>query len=93
MVDRIVRGLNPWPIATVNLDDVKYKVFETNVLEDDSNKTPGTIVSVDKFGINVACAKGTLRLVTIQAPGKGPVKACDLARSRKDVFCVGKQFE
>ena len=49
---------------------------------------PGRIVNV----INVACAQGIVKLITIQAPGKGPVKAADLARSRKDEFCVGKQF-
>jgi methionyl-tRNA formyltransferase len=93
VVDRTIRGLNPWPIATTTLDGVKYKVFESKVINENTNATPGSIVGVDKEGINIACSKGVLKLVTIQAPGKGPVKAADLARSHKDNFSVGKQFD
>lgn len=92
VVDRTVRGLNPWPVATTVLDGIKYKVFMTCVEPGTTELEPGRIVNVDKDGINVACAQGIVKLITIQAPGKGPVKAADLARSRKDEFCVGKQF-
>ena len=59
---------------------------------DNEGRTPGCIVSIDKEGINVACSTGCVKLITIQAPGKGQVKASDLARSRKEEFCVGTQF-
>ena len=71
---------------------MKYKVFMSCVEYGTTELEPGRIVNVDKDGINVACAQGIVKLITIQAPGKGPVKAADLARSRKDEFCVGKQF-
>lgn len=92
VVDRTIRGLNPWPVATTELNGVKYKVFMSCVEYGTTELEPGRIVNVDKDGINVACAQGIVKLITIQAPGKGPVKAADLARSRKDEFCVGKQF-
>lgn len=92
VVDRTIRGLNPWPVATTELDGIKYKVFMSCVEYGTTELEPGRIVNVDKDGINVACAQGIVKLITIQAPGKGPVKAADLARSRKDEFCVGKQF-
>ena len=92
VVDRTIRGLNPWPVATTELNGVKYKVFMSCVEYGTTELEPGRIVNVDKDGINVACAHGIVKLITIQAPGKGPVKAADLARSRKDEFCVGKQF-
>lgn len=91
-VSRLIRGLNPWPVATSTLNDVKYKLFDTAVVNEDSSLEPGSIVSVDKEGINVACAHGQIKLITIQAPGKGPVKAADIARSKKDVFSVGNRF-
>lgn len=92
VVDRTIRGLNPWPVATTELNGIKYKVFMSCVEYGTTELKPGRIVNVDKDGINVACAQGIVKLITIQAPGKGPVKAADLARSRKDEFCVGKQF-
>ena len=91
-VDRIVRGLNPWPIATTTLNDIKYKVFETTPSDEKANAAPGTIIECNKEGIKVACANGVITLITIQAPGKGQVKAADLARSRKEEFAAGKQF-
>lgn len=92
VVDRTIRGLNPWPVATTELNGIKYKVFMSCVEYGTTELEPGRIVNVDKDGINVACAQGIVKLITIQAPGKGPVKAADLARSRKNEFCVGKQF-
>lgn len=91
-VSRLIRGLNPWPVATAILNDVKYKLFDVAVIRENSGMEPGCIVSVDKEGINVACAQGQIKLITIQAPGKGPVKAADIARSKKDVFSVGNRF-
>ena len=69
-----------------------FSIEDTAVVNEDSSLEPGSIVSVDKEGINVACAHGQIKLITIQAPGKGPVKAADIARSKKDVFSVGNRF-
>lgn len=91
-VNRLIRGLNPWPVATATLNDVKYKIFESFVISEKTDAAPGTIIACGKDGIQVACKEGILCLVTIQAPGKGQVKAADLARSRKEEFAVGKQF-
>lgn len=86
VVDRTIRGLNPWPVATTELNGIKYKVFMSCVEYGTTELEPGRIVNVDKDGINVACAQGIVKLITIQAPGKGPVNAADLARSRKTNF-------
>ena len=91
-VELKVRGLSPWPVAITTLDDVKYKVFHVQAVNEDSNTEPGCITKIDKDGILVSCSKGQVRLVTIQAPGKGQVKAADYARSKKDEFTIGKKF-
>ena len=71
---------------------MKYKVFHVQAVNEDSNTEPGCITKIDKDGILVSCSKGQVRLVTIQAPGKGQVKAADYARSKKDEFTIGKKF-
>ena len=88
-----IRGLNPWPIANASIDNIVFKIFKAKVLNDNHGKEPGTIISVDKKGISVACAEGAVCLEIIQAPGKGRVNAADFARSRSDIFSVGKKFE
>ncbi|MCL1602720.1 methionyl-tRNA formyltransferase [Succinatimonas hippei] len=88
-----IRGLNPWPIANASIDNIVFKIFKAKVLNDNQGKEPGTIISVDKKGISVACAEGAVCLEIIQAPGKGRVNAADFARSRNDIFSVGKKFE
>ncbi len=92
-VSRKIRGLYPWPVATTMLDNVRYKVFSAKVENKDSTLPPGSIIGCDKEGISVACAQGSIKLITIQAPGKGQVSAADLARSRKETFSVGKKFD
>ena len=88
-----IRGLNPWPIANASIDNIVFKIFKAKVLNDNQGKEPGTIISVDKKGISVACAEGAVCLEIIQAPGKGRVNAADCARSRSYIFSVGKKFE
>ena len=88
-----IRGLNPWPIANASIDNIVFKIFKAKVLNDNQGKEPGTIISVDKKGISVACAEGAVCLEIIQAPGKGRVNAADFAGSRSDIFSVGKKFE
>lgn len=88
-----IRGLNPWPIANASIDNIVFKIFKAKVLNDNQGKEPGTIISVDKKGISVACAEGAVCLEIIQAPGKSRVNAADFARSRSDIFSVGKKFE
>lgn len=90
-----VRGLNPWPVATVSLQDTVYKVFEAKVTDTDavhSAEQCGTVLEVSKEGIEVACAQGTLCLEVIQAPGKGKCKAADFARSHQQLLCKGVKF-
>ena len=53
-----IRGLNPWPIANASIDNIVFKIFKAKVLNDNQGKEPGTIISVDKKGISVACAEG-----------------------------------
>lgn len=91
-LDLQVRGLNPWPVATANLDGVTYKIFEASLGDDTSHAHPGAILNISKEGIEIACAQGSLILKVIQAPGKSRVNAGDFARCCPQKF-EGKHFE
>lgn len=72
-VHNLVRGLNPWPIAYTNYNDERMKIFETEVLKEDTSKEPGTIIDVSKNGVKVACKEGVLLIKKVQFPNGKPL--------------------
>ena len=64
-----VRGLIPWPCAAAELAGTKFKVYKTTPGVE-TDKAPGTILSADKKGIQVACGDGkSLYITELQAEG------------------------
>ena len=72
-IHNLIRGLNPWPIAYTNYEDKSMKVYESKVLNETTNKEPGTIVNVSKEGIKVATLDGILLIKKIQFPNGKPL--------------------
>ena len=76
-----IYGLQPWPVATMELDGAVYRVFAAEYTNTHTQKQPGQVVSAGKQGIEVACADGqTLMITELQAPGKKRMKAADFLR-------------
>ena len=74
-------GLQPWPVATMELAGKTCKVFGAAYTETHTEKAPGTILQADDKGIEVACGGGESLLVTeLQAPGKKRMAAGDFLR-------------
>ena len=48
-----VRGLHPWPIATAELGGTKFKIHQTVLVEDTTDKAPGTPIELNKKGLKV----------------------------------------
>ena len=83
-LERLVRGLNPWPSAYTFLNGKTLKVWKCAVERAECGKeTPGTIIGVDKSGIHVACGSDTLILKEVQLEGK--------KRMETDAFLRGYQ--
>lgn len=79
-----IYGLQPWPVATMELDGAIYRVFGADYTDGSTNKAPGSVVSTDKGGIEIACAVGeTLLIKELQAPGKKRMAAADFLRGHK----------
>jgi len=65
-----VRGLIPWPCASMMLGDAEVKVYRTAVGEATSAR-PGAIVEAGKKGIAVACGDGKLLWILELQPQGG----------------------
>ena len=75
-LERLVRGLNPWPSAYTFLNGKTLKVWKCSVESGNCGKeTPGTITGVDKKGIHVACGTDQLILEEVQLEGKKRMEA------------------
>ncbi len=74
-------GLQPWPVATMQLQGQVIRVFKAEYSETITEAKPGTIVSVGKRGIEIACGHGQCLYITeIQVPGKKKMTAAEYLR-------------
>ena len=72
-IHNLIRGLNPWPIAHTTYNEQSMKIYESKVINEDSNKEPGTIINVSKEGMKVSCGKGVLLVKRVQFPNGKPL--------------------
>lgn len=70
VINRLVRGLNPWPSAYTFYKGKQLKIWETQVENETTDKEPGTITEVTKTAIKVACKEGVLSILSLQLEGK-----------------------
>lgn len=71
-------GLNPWPVATMELNGDTLKVYAARYTDTVTGKAPGSVVSAGKAGLEIACGGGKSVMITeLQAPGKKRMSAHD----------------
>ena len=64
-----IRGLNPWPLANINLNHQEIKVIDAYFQK--SNVTScGQIVKIDKKNLAISCQDGLIYLTKIKPSGK-----------------------
>lgn len=72
-IHNLIRGLNPRPIAHTTYKDENMKIYESEVLNESSNKEAGTIMEVSKKGMKISCGEGVLLVKKIQFPNGKPL--------------------
>ena len=69
-IERLVRGLSPWPSAYTGWEDKVMKIWDAYAVEGTNKAEPGTIVKVEKDAFYVQTGEGLLRVCELQIPGK-----------------------
>lgn len=69
-IERLIRGLNPWPSAYTTWNEKTMKIWDADVLPEKSDAEPGTITEVTKQAFSVQTGDGVLRINELQIPGK-----------------------
>jgi methionyl-tRNA formyltransferase len=72
-IHNLVRGLASWPGTVTLLDGQPLKLFRTAI--GSGSGIPGTILSIGKEGIEVACGSGSLLIKELQAAGSKRMEA------------------
>ena len=86
VIERLVRGLNPWPSAYTNLGGKTLKIWACDVLPQSASKgESGEILEVTKDAIHVQTGDGILVLREIQLAGKARMDAGAFLRGYKVV--------
>ena len=74
VIERLIRGLNPWPSAYTKFEGKTLKIWSADVEEDaagrPSPETFGQVVRVGKDAFSVQTGKGLLTIRELQLEGK-----------------------
>lgn len=83
-IERLVRGLNPWPSAYTYLSGRMMKIWAADVIKEEANDfKPGTVVKTDKNSIYVKTGRNLLKITEIQPEGKKRMDVASFLRGCK----------
>ena len=88
LVAATVRAFNPWPVAEAMLAGDRVRVHGAIAIERIVDATPGAVVGAGREGIDIACARGALRIRTLQRDGGKAITAADYLNARRDLVVV-----
>lgn len=80
-IECLIRGLNPWPSAFTSFNNKTLKIWDAEVVEDNSDAACGTVIAVDKNSFTVKCMVNALKINELQLEGK--------KRMTTDAFLLG----
>lgn len=72
VIERLIRGLNPWPSAYTSLHGKTLKIWKAKVNEKEG--IPGEVLEVSKESLIVGTGKGALAIEELQLEGKKRMK-------------------
>ncbi|MBT7757163.1 MAG: methionyl-tRNA formyltransferase, partial [Rhodospirillaceae bacterium] len=76
-LDRLIRGLSPFPGAWCEWQGARIKVLLAEPVADGATGEPGRALDDNLL---IACGEGALRLLRLQRSGKGVMPAVDFLR-------------
>lgn len=88
-----IRGLNSWPGAYATLDNKNIKLWASKISDRSYDKTPGTIINLDKNGMEVVTKDGSVLITELQLPGKKKTNIKDFINGNKKEDYLNKCFK
>ena len=88
-LERAIRAYNPVPVAYSSLQGTTIKIWQAK-MADEGQGEAGTVLAVDKNGIQVACGQGALSLEVLQRPNGKSLPASQFVQGF--IIKVGDRF-
>lgn len=82
-IERLIRGLNPWPSAYTSLNGKNLKIWKAVTKEDEYQGQPGEIVYVSEDEMYIKTGKGVLSIIELQLEGKKRMYIQDFLHGNK----------
>lgn len=88
-----IRGLNPFPGAYTIFDNKRMKIYKSKILNETSDKEPGTIIKVEKDCFIVQTKNKELAIEELKLEGKKKMTAKEFINGIKKEDLLYKRFE
>lgn len=69
-IERLIRGLNPWPSAYTRWNGKMLKIWDAEVLPAESDAACGTVLAASGADLKVQTGNGVLKINSVQLEGK-----------------------
>lgn len=79
-IERLIRGLNPWPSAYTSFHGKTLKIWDADVTDREYGVEPGTVAEVSKDQLIIQTGKGSLSVRSLQLEGKKRMDIQDFLR-------------
>lgn len=79
-IERLIRGLNPWPSAYTFLNGKSLKVWRASVIDGGNGENAGCISRADGTSLWIQTGEGILSLEEVQLEGKKRMLTADFLR-------------
>ncbi|MCI5494623.1 MAG: methionyl-tRNA formyltransferase [Lachnospiraceae bacterium] len=79
-IERLIRGLNPWPSAYTYVDGKMLKIWKASVIDGGDPKKAGCIIKADGKNLQIQTGDGILAVEELQLEGKKRMPAADFLR-------------
>lgn len=70
VIERLIRGLNPWPSAYTHLEGKTLKIWMADTEDINTGEAPGTVTEVTKDTMKIQTGNGLLNIRELQLEGK-----------------------
>ena len=81
-----IRGLSDEPGAYLYLDNAKFKIYKSEIINDEILGEVGQIVKADKNGLYLQTVNGLLNLLIVQKEGKNKMDYKSFVNGNKDIL-------
>jgi methionyl-tRNA formyltransferase len=90
-IERLVRGLDPWPGAYTTYDGEQLRIWRASAGDTgDNTGEPGEVLKAGREGISVATGGGVLLIIELQGPGGRRMPARDYLAGHR--IAVGERL-